>query len=275
MAHPTPNNNTFPVSSIEEFTQTLFNLLICGGGTASLAIATRLSEDPSIAGSSGVAPSPFILENHGTTGPIRTTFNDAHLPIEDEVIKAAAAATNLPSEPVDTWSGDHIGFYHTLGTITRTGQTKGSEATPDASKSEASRRSARRDYVVSGRREVIISAGTIQSPQILELSGISDPDVLRRAEVKCIVENRTVTKPPRPQPGTQAIHDIVFGDYHICDSVALGAALDSRLRVKGVQSLSVADASVFPDNVSGDIVATVLAVAERAADLVKEDYGFV
>jgi choline dehydrogenase-like flavoprotein len=42
-----------------------------------------------------------------------------------------------------------------------------------------------------------------------------------------------------------------------------------------VQGLRVADASVFPNNVSGNIVSTVYAVAEKAADLIKEEYGLV
>jgi choline dehydrogenase-like flavoprotein len=70
------------------------------------------------------------------------------------------------------------------------------------------------------------------------------------------------------------VHDIVAGEYHICGSVAMGDALDSRLRVKGVQGLRVADASVFPNNVSGNIVSSVYAVAEKAADLIREDWDF-
>lgn len=69
----------------------------------------------------------------------------------------------------------------------------------------------------------------------------------------------------------QAAHDIVSSTYHLCGTVAMGAALDSRLRVKGVQGLRVADASIFPNNISGNIQATVYAVAEKAADLIKED----
>jgi choline dehydrogenase-like flavoprotein len=42
-----------------------------------------------------------------------------------------------------------------------------------------------------------------------------------------------------------------------------------------VQGLRVADASVFPNNVSGNIVSTVYAVAEKAADLIKEEYGLL
>jgi choline dehydrogenase-like flavoprotein len=55
--------------------------------------------------------------------------------------------------------------------------------------------------------------------------------------------------------------------------VAMGAALDSHLRVKGVKGLRVADASIFPNNVSGNICSSVYSVAEKAADLIKEDHG--
>jgi choline dehydrogenase-like flavoprotein len=68
-----------------------------------------------------------------------------------------------------------------------------------------------------------------------------------------------------------AAHDIVSSMYHLCGTAALGQAVDSRLRVKGVHGLRVADASIFPNNVSGNIQATVYAVAEKAADLIKED----
>lgn len=70
------------------------------------------------------------------------------------------------------------------------------------------------------------------------------------------------------------MHDVIVGEYHPCGSVAMGDALDSRLRVKGAQNLRVADASVFPNNVSGNIVSSVYAVAEKAADMIKEDWDF-
>lgn len=52
----------------------------------------------------------------------------------------------------------------------------------------------------------------------------------------------------------------------------MGAALDSHLRVKGVQKLRVADASSFPNHVSGNIVSSVYALAEKAADVIKDDW---
>lgn len=38
----------------------------------------------------------------------------------------------------------------------------------------------------------MLCAGVVQTPQILELSGIGDPEVLRAAGVECKVENKAV-----------------------------------------------------------------------------------
>lgn len=47
-------------------------------------------------------------------------------------------------------------------------------------------------YRIEANKEVICSAGTIQTPQLLELSGIGDPTILEKAGVKCMVENKRV-----------------------------------------------------------------------------------
>ncbi|PNP56502.1 hypothetical protein THARTR1_03198 [Trichoderma harzianum] len=48
------------------------------------------------------------------------------------------------------------------------------------------------EHVVSASREVILSAGSIQSPQILELSGIGKPEVLSQAGIDVKVESPMV-----------------------------------------------------------------------------------
>jgi choline dehydrogenase-like flavoprotein len=69
------------------------------------------------------------------------------------------------------------------------------------------------------------------------------------------------------------VEDMALGEYHICGSNAMGDALDSHLRVKGVENLRVIDASAFPNNVSGNICSSVYALAEKGADIIKRDSG--
>ena len=47
------------------------------------------------------------------------------------------------------------------------------------------------------------------------------------------------------------------------------SVVDSNLCVHGIQALRVVDASVFPDQVSGHPCVPVMAMAERAAELIK------
>ncbi|KIY62253.1 GMC oxidoreductase [Cylindrobasidium torrendii FP15055 ss-10] len=61
---------------------------------------------------------------------------------------------------------------------------------------------------------------------------------------------------------------------HLSGSCRMGAdpstsVVDLKLRVHGTQGLRVVDASVFPAQVSGFPMATVVAVAEKAADMIK------
>lgn len=63
--------------------------------------------------------------------------------------------------------------------------------------------------------------------------------------------------------------------YHPIGTCRMGeddqAVVDSRLRVRGMTGLRVVDASVFPAMVSGNTQAAVMAVAERASDLILQD----
>ena len=51
-----------------------------------------------------------------------------------------------------------------------------------------------------------------------------------------------------------------------------GGVVDDRLRVHGVVGLRIADASMFPHILSTHLAAPVVAVAEKCADMVKEDW---
>ena len=86
------------------------------------------------------------------------------------------------------------------------------------------------------------------------------------------------------QPGAQHISDAALLEHirttaytvhHPVGTCRMGsdadAVVDLRLRVNGVDGLRVVDASVMPTIISGNTNAPTIMIAERAADLIKED----
>ncbi|KAG9042583.1 hypothetical protein FS837_010675 [Tulasnella sp. UAMH 9824] len=79
---------------------------------------------------------------------------------------------------------------------------------------------------------------------------------------------RSLLAPPYPTPHSR---------YHPSCSARMapledGGVVDTRLRVYGVQGLRIVDASVQPEIVSGHTAGPTIGIAEKAADLIKEDY---
>ena len=69
------------------------------------------------------------------------------------------------------------------------------------------------------------------------------------------------------------VRNHISTQYHLIGTATMGEVVDDRLKVKGVNNIRVVDASVFPGHVSGNIMSTTYAVAEKGADLIKEDHG--
>lgn len=100
--------------------------------------------------------------------------------------------------------------------------------------------------------------------------------VFRRDEKGELVIPKNASGPlPRSlEEAKEWIQQNTITEYHPVGSCAMlarekGGVVDEQLRVHGVQGLRVADASIFPLHVQGNIVSLVYAVAEKAADMIR------
>ena len=85
----------------------------------------------------------------------------------------------------------------------------------------------------------------------------------------------------RPGPDVQSdddwrayLRENAMSAYHPAGTCRMGrertAVVDDRLRVRGLENLHVADASIMPTIVSGNLHATCVMIGEKAADLIRE-----
>ena len=74
----------------------------------------------------------------------------------------------------------------------------------------------------------------------------------------------------------EAIYKNTYSGHHPCSTARMGpetdqlAVLDSNLKVRGINKLRVCDASAFPTQITGNLNATVMAFAEKAAEMILE-----
>jgi choline dehydrogenase-like flavoprotein len=141
------------------------------------------------------------------------------------MLQAFADAADLPfPPPVDPWSGSHLGFYHGPNTVDRSlaGVSRSyaalgylapvlerknmkilasatvirillmkDKSVQFAELSVSAKgvlfQHAGTMYQAWASHEVILSTSTIQSPRLLELSGIGGPEILSAAGIECAV----------------------------------------------------------------------------------------
>lgn len=75
----------------------------------------------------------------------------------------------------------------------------------------------------------------------------------------------------------EIVTDLFISHYHVVGTCAmlpkkLGGVVDEKLQVYGIANLRIVDTSVFPLIPRGNIQASGYAVAEKAADIIKENY---
>ena len=72
------------------------------------------------------------------------------------------------------------------------------------------------------------------------------------------------------------IRDAATSYWHSCGTAKMGrdplSVVDGDLKVYGVESLRVADASIMPRITTGNIMAPCVIIGERAAEIIKSDH---
>lgn len=139
------------------------------------------------------------------------------------------------------------------------------------------------------RGEIRLRSRDPLAKPIIDHRLLAEGDVRRLTQFGKMIEKVFAAKPlvdhivgrnfPHEMPRSDAeweetIRQAAGIGYHAVGTCRMGgedAVLDPRLRVRGIGNLRVVDASVMPSIISNNTNAATIAIAERAADLFRED----
>ncbi|KAK9309695.1 hypothetical protein QLX08_000698 [Tetragonisca angustula] len=125
-----------------------------------------------------------------------------------------------------------------------------------------------RDYddVLCSHRAVNFAIQTVGTPKFREYGAkVHHPD---------LEECRHLPRDYRDLEYTECVLRVAaLTSYHVCGTCRMGAAddrsvVDEKLRVRGVKRLRIIDSSVLPSPISGNPNSVVIAIAERASDVI-------
>ncbi|MFN5700969.1 MAG: GMC family oxidoreductase [Betaproteobacteria bacterium] len=139
-----------------------------------------------------------------------------------------------------------------------------------------------------GRGEVKLSSADPASKPVIDYELVGHPQDMQDLIAGCKIGRDLMAAPPlktyviderMPGLATQTdeqweafIRKSAFPMYHPCGTARMGSdeksVVDPQLRVRGVDQLWVADASVIPSIPTGNINATCIMIGEKASDLV-------
>jgi len=161
----------------------------------------------------------FNLESHGTDGPIHSVYSKEYSATHQHW---HATLQNLGIETNrNHFAGSNVGAWTSLTSVDPEDRSRSYSATgyykPVSSRKnltvltqalvqEITLEKIHGDFVATGAifsynesqyhvrasKEVIVCAGSVQSPQLLEISGIGNPDILQAAGISVRVPNKNV-----------------------------------------------------------------------------------
>ncbi|PYH90613.1 alcohol oxidase [Aspergillus ellipticus CBS 707.79] len=217
----------------------------------------RLEADPDHLEAPATDVCPIQTQFHGINGAIHTSLSPWQAPVETSLLAALDQTSQIPRAQ-EPWSGEHLGPHRSLFTVDRTGLPQRSYSAngyllpalkrPNLkvlTNALASRVLFDDDQraigveFVSGEathqafvaREVILSAGTYESPKLLELSGIGDPDLLRKVGIACRVAQPEVGQNLQEKPVSAVVYQLADGCMSVDSLFRDPALLQEHLRL--------------------------------------------
>jgi choline dehydrogenase len=219
---------------------------------------------------------------HATGGPLNVSDATDHHPVSDAVIEAGVEAGIPRNDDVNGADQEGIGYYQLTVKKGRrhsaaVGYLHPAMKRPNLrveTRALASRvlfegkRAIGVEFTKGGKtitarakREVILSGGAVNSPQLLQLSGIGNGDLLRGLNVPVVAElngvgenlqdHYVLTATWRLKPGTISVNELSRGMRFV------GETIKYAFRRKGLLTLSAAHIAAFvksrPDLASPDI----------------------
>ncbi|KAK6521933.1 hypothetical protein TWF281_002508 [Arthrobotrys megalospora] len=198
----------------------------------------------------------YHRESHGSSGFIQTSYSKqqgAHHEYWHETLQ------NLGVQRRPTFDGSNVGVWTGLTSVNS--DTKRSYAANEYYLPYASRKNLKvicdsivrevilepfngqmmavgvrfesdgSEYVASASKEIVVSCGSVQSPLILELSGIGNPDILKAANIEVKIDNRNVGENLQDRLMVAMVYEIDSSTPNADDlrsSQALAAAADEE-----------------------------------------------
>jgi choline dehydrogenase-like flavoprotein len=198
---------------------------------------------PATVTNSGPEYFPRESRLHGDAGPVQLSWPASTSNIDQYVVKAMSNLS-VPCLNKDPYGGHHLGFAQYFSTIDRRGgQVSRSYAATGYLRPCLDRPNLRilteafacqilldtpgfrargvkfvykgHEHRVFAKREVILSASTIQSPRLLELSGIGNPEVLEAAGVPCLVALPEVGENLQEHPLSVVTYELTESPEHV------------------------------------------------------------
>ncbi|KAL2810035.1 hypothetical protein BJX63DRAFT_403355 [Aspergillus granulosus] len=200
---------------------------------------------------------------------LRDLVTDPEEPTAQYILAPFQLLPRAGSNPKEIFSMSHPGFFVSIVSLLSYPFSRGSVHISSADPAAAP----------------VIDSGILRHPADLELQARHSKWMEKIPETEAMApllkaggqRLHTPEKITTVQQAEQLCKELVLSMYHVSGTCAMmpredGGVVDSHLRVYGTSNVRVVDASVFPLVPRGNIQATVFAVAEKAADIIKKSF---